>query len=544
MKETIFLTTDETNFLNPNLGFFIPGFLPSLPREEIPKLIRYPLEKFMFYKIPHKTGEVFHCVYGLRKIEAILLEAGLNCKVYSPQIIEKYSEDAAIFGVYTMDPLGIGPVTSTLQGIFGDKRYNIFGDSKYYKPPYTCLLFQELIKKLKRFDKPIVVGGPGTCQFDLFPNAQEELGIDHVVIGDAELVASDIFRKMIAGKKIPKVVHCQKLPLEIKIPVIKKPVSWGLVEISRGCDRQCKFCDPTLKRFSWIPKSQIIKESKVNLRINSEICLMSEDVFRYGTKPRQWVPNWGFVDLIREIKHLSGLKTIALSHGTFAAALSAPDQIEALKEELNLSKENYASIQPGIETGAIHIIKEFMPFKAAPFDSEQWQEVVIDGWRLLAKNYIYPAATLMIGLNDSEEDVQETISLMKKITRYPGMFWPLFFSPLGTLKEKHRYFTDWTQMSPSVQELYLLAIKYLLNQSEKMHQHLFGTNHLGRAFNHFLAIFVKSIIDYVEMEKYTKDNWELKKITKTFIKEFVKYSRNQFSLLNYKARFHESVVNA
>jgi radical SAM superfamily enzyme YgiQ (UPF0313 family) len=185
-----------------------------------------------------------------------------------------------------------------------------------------------------------------------------------------------------------------------------------------------------------------------------------------------------------------------------------------------------------------------MPFKAAPFDSEQWQEVVIDGWRLLAKNYIYPAATLMIGLNDSEEDVQETISLMKKITRYPGMFWPLFFSPLGTLKEKHRYFTDWTQMSPSVQELYLLAIKYLLNQSEKMHQHLFGTNHLGRAFNHFLAIFVKSIIDYVEMEKYTKDNWELKKITKTFLKEFVKYSRNQFSLLNYKARFHESVVNA
>ena len=75
MLGNIFLTTDETNFLNPKAGFFIPGFIPSIPKNGFPKGIREIIDKFLFYKIPHKNGEVFQCIYGLRKIEAIFLNA-------------------------------------------------------------------------------------------------------------------------------------------------------------------------------------------------------------------------------------------------------------------------------------------------------------------------------------------------------------------------------------------------------------------------------------------------------------------------------------
>ena len=543
MSNKILLTTDETNFLNPKAGFFIPGFIPSIPKESFPKIIRETIEKLLFYKIPHKNGEVYQSVYGLRKIEAILLNAGYDCKVYSPQVIERYGDDAEVFGVYSMDPLGIGPVTATLQGIFGHRRYNILGDTNYYNPPYTHSKFKELIEKLKRFDKPILVGGPGACQFEMLPQAQDELGIDYIVIGDTEIEAPIIFNKVIKREKLPKVIRCKSLPNGIDIPLIKKPVSWGLIEISRGCDRHCKFCDPAIKSFRWIPKSQIIAEAKINLKVYPEICLMSEDVFRYNTDSRKWIPEWGLVDLIHELKTLPNLESISLSHACLASALSAPEQIEALREELNLSKENYTSVQPGVETGAIHIIKKYMPYKAAPFDPEQWHDVVVDGWKLLAKNYIYPAATLMIGLEDSEEDIQETISLMKKVTKYPGMFWPLFFSSLGTLREKHRYFVDWTQMSPSAQELYILAIKYMLKQSEKMHQHLFGTSFFARIFNHFTAIAGRAIVEEIDINGYNKGHHEIIRFAKTLLKNFIQYTGEKLSQTRYNSEFHAKIID-
>jgi radical SAM superfamily enzyme YgiQ (UPF0313 family) len=543
MTSKIFLTTDETNFLNPKAGFFIPGFIPSLPKEGLPRVIRDTIEKFLFYKIPHKNGEVYQGVYGLRKIEAILLNAGLDCKVYSPQVIEKYANDAEVFGVYSMDPLGIGPVTATLQGIFGHRRYNILGDTNYYNPPYTFSKFKELIEKLKSFNKPILVGGPGACQFEMLPQAQDELGIDCIVVGDTEIEAPSIFKKAIKREKLPKLIRCNNLPNDIEIPVIKKPVCWGLIEISRGCDRHCKFCDPAIKRFRWIPKSQIIAEAKINLKAYPGICLMSEDVFRYNTGSRKWIPEWGLVELIRELKKLPNLKSISLSHACLASALSAPEQIEALRYELNLSRENYSAVQPGVETGAIHIIKEYMPYKAAPYDPEQWHDVVVDGWRLLTKNYIYPAATLMIGLEDSEEDIQETISLMKKVTKYPGMFWPLFFSSLGTLRAKHRYFVDWTQMSPSAQELYILAIKYMLKQSEKMHQHLFGTSFFARLFNHFTAIAGRAIVEEIDVNGYNKGHHEIVRFAKTLLKNFIQYTGEKLSQTGYNSEFHADIID-
>ncbi|MHA1149388.1 MAG: hypothetical protein ACTSR8_14220 [Promethearchaeota archaeon] len=543
MQKEIFLTTDETNFINPNIGFFIPGFIPSLPRDEIPALLRYPLEKILFYKIPHKKGRVYHSIYGLRKIEAILLNAGLNCGVYSPQVIEKYSNKAIAFGVYSMDPLGIGPVTATLQGLFGHRRYNIYGDEDFFRPPYTYIKFKELIHKLKKLKKPIIVGGPGACQFEMLPNAQEELGIDCVVIGDAEIEAPMIFKKILSNKKLPKVIRCERPSIDVKIPKIKKPASWGLIEVSRGCDRSCKFCDPSLKKFRWIPKSHIFEEAKINLKYNSEICLISEDIFRYGTKPREWVPNWGLISLIQDLKKIKGLQSISLSHACLGSALAAPDQIEALKEELHLSKERYTAVQPGIETGAIHTIKEYMPYKAAPFDPEQWHDVVIDGWKLLTKNHIYPAATLMIGLDTSEEDIQETISLMKKVMKYPGMFWPLFFSSLGTLKKRHRFFLDWTQMNSSAQELYLLAFKYMLSQSEKMHQHLFGTSYRAKIINHLITIFGRSLLEGFENESFIKGKRDLKKFISLYIKNSIHYTRDQIklNLSGYKAKFHGKI---
>jgi len=540
----VMLTADITNFSSPDIGFFLPSFFPGAPWGQIPFIVRYMLEKLMFKEPPTKNGVVYDCIYGLRKFEAILLQAGIDCAVYSPYNIEKYAEDAKVFGVSAMDPLGLGPVSVTSMGLFGDKKYNLTGDPASFIPPLSLVKFTELIQKLKQFDKPIIVGGSGSNQFELLSQEIDNLGIDCVFIGDAEVEGPLLIKKALQGEKLPKIVRAKNILKEVKIPTIAHPVSWGLVEISRGCDRHCKFCDPSVRQFQWIPIDRILKEIKVNLRVTKNVTLMSEDVFRYGTAQHEWVPNGGLVNLVKEVKKLPDIGSISLSHACLAAAYAAPEQIEALKEELNLSREHYSSVQAGVETGSIRLAAKYMPFKGAPFEADEWPEIVLQSWKLLTKNFIYPAGTLMLGLDDTEEDIQATIDMVKKLNKYPGMCWPLTFMPLGALRSQKRehFYTDWETMSPKAQELFLLCINHMLDQSEKSHEHLFGTQFHRRVLNHLGTLFGRVIVRAVEEKAYRKDRQRsYQQLGKITLREFVDYTARFLRMRGYKARFYSDV---
>jgi len=69
------------------------------------------------------------------------------------------------------------------------------------------------------------------------------------------------------------------------------------------------------------------------------------------------------------------------------------------------------------------------------------------GFDVLVKNHIFPLATLVTGLpGEKEEDVWETICLIRELKEYPSLIMPLFFVPLGRLKESESFieqnFTD------------------------------------------------------------------------------------------------------
>ncbi len=539
----VLLTADKAAFPKPDIGFFLPSFFPGTPWGQIPKIGQIILEKIMFARVFEKNGIVQDSFYGLRKFEAILLRAGIDCAVYSPYSISKYAEDAKIFCISAMDPLALGPVSVTSMGLFGSKEYNLTGDPDTFKPPLSLIKFTELVNELKKFEKPIIVGGSGANQFELLPQEIDNLGIDCVFIGDAEIEGPPLIKKALRGEKLPKLVKARQIPNDVEIPTIANPVSWGLVEISRGCDRHCRFCDPSMRQFRWIPISNILKEIKVNLRVTKNVTLMSEDVFRYGTEQHDWVPNWGLVNLVREIKKIPSIKTLGLSHACLAAAFAAPEQIEALRDELNLSKQHYSSVQAGVETGSTRLIVKYMPFKAAPFEADQWPEIVLEGWKVCCKNYIYPAGTLMIGLDDTDEDIQATIDLVKKLNKYPGMCWPLTFMPLGALRSRTRkkFYWDWTEMSLKTQELFLLCIKHMLKQDEKMHEHVFGTQFHRRVLNHIGALFGHTIVRSIEEKAYQKGRHNYIKIGQIGLKQLVTYVTNYLRKRSYRAKFYDEI---
>ena len=132
----VVITADKAAFPKPDIGFFLPSFFPGAPWEQIPKVGRIALERLMFSKVATKDGVVKESFYGLRKFEAILSNAGIDCDVYSPYELDE-AESPKVFCVSAMDPLALGPVSVTSMGLFGNKEYNLTGDPEKFKPPLS-----------------------------------------------------------------------------------------------------------------------------------------------------------------------------------------------------------------------------------------------------------------------------------------------------------------------------------------------------------------------------------------------------------------------
>lgn len=61
----------------------------------------------------NKKGVPPQAPYGLRKIEAQLLNEGFNVLTVDPDFLEGYIDQAKVLGVHVMDPFGLGPATTT-----------------------------------------------------------------------------------------------------------------------------------------------------------------------------------------------------------------------------------------------------------------------------------------------------------------------------------------------------------------------------------------------------------------------------------------------
>jgi radical SAM superfamily enzyme YgiQ (UPF0313 family) len=453
--QEVVLTADRTNLMNHN-ATFLSGFLASLPRERIPSVIRPFVERVVFPKLAVSHGQLRYAVYGLRKIEAALAESGIGVSVLPDYALKKLPDSTKVIGVSVMDPLGAGPATTTAIGLFGGTAFN-----KYY--------FEEMMKRLHRFDVPIIVGGCGAWQFKLFPEEMERLGIDCVLIGDGEVLAPKIFRKAIKGEKLPRIVVAPPYRAGSYNPAIRNPSFWGFVELSRGCDRHCQFCDPAMRDYHWMTMDRILEETRVNLTKGNAgtVTLHSEDVFRYGCKKGEWVPNGRLVKLVRRLRSERGVRTVFFTHGALASVTTNPKNIEQIGDILNLV-EAPAGVQVGVETGSPRLIDKFMRGKPKPYGPEQWPDIVASAFEILTSNGLIPAATLVVGLPGEEQnDLVQTIELVKRLKEFPSIIVPLFFVPLGVLKERRRFFRRFWDMADEVQELYVRCGEHILSWSRK-----------------------------------------------------------------------------
>jgi len=409
------------------------AFICTFPK----KLSGYILKDHLSNLENNKDGSAKRTIYGLRKVESMLIDefGKENVVVSHYDNLDKFiGKNTKIFGVSTMDPMGLAYVSTTYNSLigFGGEALNAFEFEKLVTHP-----------SVQKYKPKVIVGGQGSWQITE-ANAQDRLGIDVIFNGEGEKDLIEIFKKLMKGEKVPKTFQATK-PDRKQVPLIKHSSSYGMVEIMRGCGRGCQFCSPTMRTKYSFPISHIMKEVKTNIEEGANsIFTVTEDIFLYKSK-KNFIPNRKeVVKLYKTIASYPGVEYILLSHASFAPILYDKLLLEELTPILmektkwnpqtsNLYKKPFISIEMGIETGSVRLMKKYMKGKALPYSVDNWPELVVESIGHMNDYDWWPLCTIMTGQPDeTEDDVLATLNLIDDLKAHNAkMFYtPVLFIPL------------------------------------------------------------------------------------------------------------------
>jgi radical SAM superfamily enzyme YgiQ (UPF0313 family) len=476
----IVLTAPLTEIID-HAGFFIQMAMASLPiwLEGILNK-RYPRWRDLEY---NQDGSARNMPAGIR-----LLEASLRRTFPREEIVACYPDDLHKFigprtkavGVSTHNPLGVTFAAGVYASVFGSSKLPI-------NSHYARKLFSSLKESPWRQGFKVIVGGSGGWQIAQ-TGSWEELSVDCVVDGRSESPeVLELFSKSIQGEALPRRIEVSHPRDAESILVPDQRTTFGVVEMTTGCGRRCRFCLPDLNPQIGVPKENIMKAVRANVENgNKQISLATEDLFIWGqvrTEIPFYFPNReALLDLFADVVNHPGVEQHLLSHCTMAPAVVDPVLIREMsnllldKSPVHLPlvsthpRKKVLSPLIGLETGSVRMAKQIMPGKGAPFSIEDWPSVFMQGLSIMNRNNWFPVVTLMIGNpGETDEDVTATIDLIHEAEQRNlfAIFVPSIFTPLhDTRMAKKEGITETQQLTPLQWQLMMMCWKMNLRVAE------------------------------------------------------------------------------
>lgn len=433
----IVLTTDRTMMSNHHRKEFL-GFVATGPALKIPEKI------WLWISSPKvkvdKDGRPVEAPYGMRKIEAKLIDSGFNAAIVDPDHIHKHLSTMKVLLLSHHDYFAYGPPSSEWWSITGKEPINRVSFKKLMESP--------VVMEAKRRGVKIIAGGPAAWQWLWELELWKKYGVDTIVEGEGERIIVDLVQRALNGEPLPDYVFVgasDSASID-EIPVIKNASVNGLVEVMRGCPRGCLFCSVTLRPLRFIPLEKILEEVRVNVRAGVKGAILhSEDILLYGAdgvKPRS-DPLFKLHETV--LKEIGEKGFFAWSHASLAAIKYAEEEDKIVSRIMHNYVLNdyrrFLGVEVGIETGSPALARKIMIAKSAPYPPEKWPEVVEDAFAIMHENYIIPAATLILGFpGETPDDVMKTAELLDRLSRYRSVIVPMFFVPMGVLKRSSKWF--------------------------------------------------------------------------------------------------------
>jgi len=477
----LFVLTAPLTEIIDHAGFFIQMAMASLP-EWLEGVLnrRYPGWRDLEY---NDDGSARYMPAGVRLLEASLLRSFPREEIVAcyPGDIHKFvGPRTRAIGVSTHNPLGVTFAASVYASVFGSSRQPI-------NSHYARELFSSIKESPWRDRFKVIVGGSGAWQIPQ-TGSYEELSVDCVVEGRSESPEiPGLFWKSIRGEALPRKIEVShpRDPESILVP--GRRTTFGVVEMTTGCGRRCRFCLPDLNPQIGLPKEKILQAVRTNVREgNKQISLATEDLFiwgQIGTGTPFYFPNReALLDLFADVVNCPGVEQHVLSHCTIAPAVVDPVLIRELsnllldKSPVHLPlvsthpRKKVLSPLIGLETGSVRMAKQIMPSKGAPFPIEDWPSVFIHGLTIMNHNNWFPVVTLMIGNpGETDEDVRASIDLIyeAEYRRLFAFFVPSIFTPLhDTRMAEDNGVKETCQLTPLQWQLMMKCWKMNLRVAE------------------------------------------------------------------------------
>ncbi|MBK5191494.1 MAG: B12-binding domain-containing radical SAM protein [Methanosarcinales archaeon] len=436
-------------------GIFM-GFSTCMPQGIIPDWFYFTV---FSPPVERKNGRALYADFGLRMVESCLAEAFGEDEVavvHPRDLKHVVGSRTEIIGVSGHDFLGINPPTSE------------FVDMVNTGPPYNRVKFFELLRKSVMKEKIVVAGGKAAWQL-ADEKIMEKLNIDYVHLGEGELSVPVMFRSIIECEKLSRIINGKEPNVE-EIPSIRGATIHGLVEISRGCGRNCSFCTPDMQKLRFKSVEHILLDVSRNMEAGQRaISLHSEDVLRYGA--RGIAPDEERVlNLITRVASVEGIERIGASHIALATVYHNPRLLNAVSETCySMLDQDWLGAQIGIETGSARLIAKHMRGKALPSPPEKWREIVTQASGILDDNNWFCAATMINGLpGETTDDVIESIELVEDLKGTSSLIVPMnFVSMRGSILDNEETFTI-AKMTPEHWQLMGECIDHDLNIVPKL----------------------------------------------------------------------------
>lgn len=442
--------------------------------------------RFVSSSVPTIDGIALLAPYHTRRTEAALLDSGFDkgvVAISAPEnICSLIGAHTKIVSITARDPLSKIHHYSLLNPLC--------------KESYSSLSFKTLVRKLhsfrlsKKYSFKVIAEGPGAWQLT-HPKDRSEFAIDHVIVGEYTTNAiPHLFKKIIKGEQVPEVFHATCTDIN-EIPLVRGGVTEGLVEVSSGCNRRCRFC--TVPRLQCRPLKDIVAEAKVNSRCGQHnITLRNDDILNYGASGIK-VNRKAVLGLYKSVRKVNGVKRVGQCYLNLASAVSEPSLIKEITDITGAGCKEYpyTTVLVGIESGSSRLIKTHMLGKASPFKPLEWPEVVEQGFSICHDSHWVPLGMLILGLpGETEEDVRETITLVERLKIYKSIIIPFVFKAKGVLN---------TEKSFTVRDMkkcHLELVNKIFNHNIRWGKHLIREQASNRLIPKWLLPIILPFIDW------------------------------------------------